>query len=166
VHKTSKVGLATGVVLVAAAFIASIVGKVYFIQEYSGGQLLWNNDQAYLFIGIGQDGWRVSYLEYPWMIFKEYVRVGVPRDDEHGVLTVIRITPSAIERHTVNQNKDPGMGADLFTPSGDHVYANCPFLGGLCVWAGDHFARASEEDQRKFDGITNLSPDIDTDLNG
>lgn len=146
------------VAIIAGAIIAAASLRIYFIREDSGGRVLWNANEAYLFIGVSRRGFRVSYLEYPWAILREYLHgVRLP-DDDLGSLTVIRVTPSAVERHVVElKDRTPGSGPGLYTPLGDRIYANCPVLGGLCRWSGDHFEQATEEEQRKLDGINHLT---------
>jgi len=45
----------------------------------------------------------------------------------------------------------------MYTPRGSHIYANCPALGGLCVWAGDHFDPATLDGRSGIDGIAALT---------
>ncbi len=86
------------------------------------------------------------------MVLEQILHGGRDADDNLSSLMVVRITPTTVERHVV----DPGTGRDLYTPFEDRIYANCPDIGGLCRWAGDHFERATGEEQRKLDGINRL----------
>jgi hypothetical protein len=47
------------------------------------------------------------------------------------------------------------------------IYTNYPALGGLCRWAGDHFELAKPEEQRRLDGVAQLTiGSIENGLNG
>jgi hypothetical protein len=41
----------------------------------------------------------------------------------------------------------------MFTPREGRIYVNYPACGGLCIWAGDHFDPAPQEERRGFNGI-------------
>jgi hypothetical protein len=43
---------------------------------------------------------------------------------------------------------------------------NYPTLGGLCWWAGDHFERATQEEQVRLGGLSALHNDFYEDKNG
>jgi len=158
---SNKTKAMVAVAILAAATVAASL-RIYFIREDSGGYVLWNAGEAYLFISVARRGLHVSYPEYAWVVLEQILHGGRDADDNLSSLMVIRITPTTVERHVV----DPGTGRDLYTPFEDRIYANCPDIGGLCRWAGDHFERATEEEQRKLDGINRLiQRDID-DENG
>jgi hypothetical protein len=59
----------------------------------SGGDLMWNSnaDEAYLFWEISL-GYRMSYLEYPLQVFREYFGVGREPDDKPSSMAIWRIT--------------------------------------------------------------------------
>jgi len=150
-------------IVICAAAVAAVSLRIYFIREDSGGYVLWNADGAYLFISVARRGLHVSYPEYAWVVLEQFLHGGRDSDDNLSSFTVIRVTPSTVERHVVDlKGIAPGSGPDLYTPFEGRIYANCPDIGGLCRWAGDHFERATEEEQRKLDGINRLiQKDID-----
>jgi hypothetical protein len=103
----------------------------------------------------------VSYLEYPWVAFKNWARVPTYPSDAVRFLTVIKVTPSGIERHQVNVTEnDP----DFYTPKGSNIFANCQ--GTLCKWAGDKFVNATPEEQLQVGGTDNLHTHIDPKIDG
>lgn len=153
---------AIATVLVLLAVLASAVPKLHYIRNDSGGTLIWNNEEAYLFMTTAQRGLRVRYVSYPLVLLKElFYAVTVP-DDERVIVTVVHITASSTERHVINiADPSPGSAPSLYTPLRGHIYADCPELGGLCRWNLDHFERATDEEQRELDGINNLTvPDF------
>jgi hypothetical protein len=68
---------------------------------------------------------------------------------------VIRVTPSAVERHVVDFGEETGNTPDFLTPFDDGFYAQCPGVV-LCKWNGNGFEPATEEEQRKHDGTHRL----------
>ncbi len=138
------------VVIVAVVGLAAVL-HVHAISEGAGGLAIWNGSEAYLFLQVGRRGYYAPYLEYPWIVVKEkYLRVPTFPSETRAFLVVIRVTSSGVERHVVRlaDRANGGAGSDpsLYTPFGDHIYADCPPLHGLCRWAGDHFEEATEEE--------------------
>lgn len=149
-HKKTKIAITSLAILLAAVGAASVL-RIYLIREDSGGDVLWNASEAYLFIDVAHRGAHVSYLEYPWMIFREYVGGVAAPNNERRSVTAIHITPSGIEQHVVEvAAAPPGGWPGEYTPFEGRIYANYPALGGRCRWAGDHFERATEEESRRL----------------
>lgn len=132
------------------------IPQVYTIREDGGADLLWNDNEAYLFVYDNYRGFRTNYLTYPWIIVKQYLFYAPPDpDDEHVSAAVFHITSAGIERYSLDS-----AGSSLQTPFEGKIYANCH--GSLCKWAGTHFEPASEEERRMLDGLNRLAPnDID-----
>lgn len=149
-HKKASIAITILVILLAAIGAASVL-RIYLIREDSGGDVLWNANEAYLFIGVARRGANVSYLEYPWMLFREYVG-GVPApNNERGSVTVIHVGPSGVEQNVVEvADASPGSGPGEYTPFEGRIYANCPEIGGLCRWAGNHFELATEDESKRL----------------
>jgi hypothetical protein len=135
------------IAILAGAMVAATFLNIYFIREDSGGEVLWNANEAYLFIAVSRRGFRVSYLDYPFVVLKEYFH-GVRLPDAERVSGIaIRVTQSVVEQHTGN------LGL-FYTPLEGQIYANCQ--GSLCRWRQDHFAPATDDEARRFDGINRL----------
>jgi hypothetical protein len=129
--------------------------------------VLWNQDEAYLFMSVARRGLHVSYLGYAGVIFREYLNGVREPDDERKSVVVIEITSSAVEQHVLEvADSTPGMDPGSYTPIEGRIYANYPGIGGLCRWDGDRFEPATGEEQRRLDGINRLtSRDFDN-VNG
>jgi hypothetical protein len=145
-------------VLIAVLVIAIMVvgfGKIYAFHDDCGGELLWNADEAYLFIGVARQGFRISYLEYPWVILKESLYgVRLP-DDQRTSVTVVHITASGVEHHVVEMlDEQPPNNPILYTRLQGNIYANCE--GYLCKWTGNKFEVATEEEQHRLGGTSQL----------
>src|SRR5271156_2284241 len=95
----------TKAMIVLAILIAGVAGaanyRIYLIREGSGGTVLWDASEADLFVGLYREGTRVSYLRYPWFLVKEYLGAVESPEDSARSTTVIRVTSSGVERHSV-----------------------------------------------------------------
>jgi hypothetical protein len=150
---------------IAAALIAWVLlGNLYWMREDSSGQLLWKGDEAYLFAMVARRGLRIRAISFPWEVLGEWLNVPAMPTEELAFLTVIRVTPSGIERHTQKGIGDTAEIPVFFTPIGEIIYAGCH--GTLCKWVGDHFENASLQEQKSVGGFNQLSPDIDGPING
>jgi hypothetical protein len=149
------------VVLVAAVIVALTFTQMYHVREDTAGQLLWKGDRAYLFMSSARRGYHFKYLEYPWVIFKEYLRAPPIPNDQRRTLDVIRITPNTLERHVIEVE---GNTPDLLTPFEGHIFANCE--GTLCKWNETRFEPATEEEGRSLNGISKLSAIGFSDIDG
>jgi hypothetical protein len=151
-NKKSKKVIA--LVVLAVALAASISFKVYYLVDHSGGMLFWKGEEAYLFLGTSHTGYRLSYLEYPFIIISEYFYSPPLPEHRRASSLVLRVTPSAIERHVVDYGEAP-ITPDFMTPFEDGFYAMCRGAV-LCKWAGNSFEPATEEEQRRLDGVNRL----------
>jgi hypothetical protein len=153
-----RVKATCAVSIAALAVVAAVSFGAYFIRDDSGGEVLWNANEAYFFIHVFARGLHLSWLEYPWYVTKTFLGVPIVPDDERRSLAVVRVTSDGVERHIVTQKgADAASGPGQYTPRGGHIYANYPALGGLCIWAVDHFEPAPAPERRVFDGIMGLT---------
>ena len=125
--------------------------KMYYVRDDSGVDILWNKSEGYLF--------HFSYMEYPMVAMLQYFGNIRPPDDDHSSITVLQVTPSAVQRHVAE-----GTSLDFYTPFDQTIYANRQ--GVLWKWAGDRFKQATAEEQRKVDGTNRLSAQAFTDVHG
>jgi hypothetical protein len=148
-----KKRLTLAVLVIAVAIL--VFGKIYIIRDDSGGNLLWNSNEAYLFMDVKRRGFEIRYLEYPWVMIKESLYgVRLP-DDQRTTVTVVHITASGVERHVVEaSDEEQANTPDFYTPLQGYIYANCE--GFLCRWTGNKFETAIEEEQRRLGGTDQL----------
>jgi len=146
----------------------------YAINEGTGGFAIWNGNEAYFFVHVDRRGDWSRYLWFPWILFKEYIIGGfagaVIPDDGRAFLVVIHVTAGGIERHSVKvadfitDNSSPIF--EKYTPLEGHIYVLGPGLL-LWRWTGDHFEKATQEEQKRLDGIHRLTDqDFYNDANG
>jgi hypothetical protein len=157
----AKPVLTAMILLVAAMLAAKADGFVIFAG--ADGTALWSANEAYVFVLTRHIGHRVSYLRFPWFLVKNYLGGIEDPDDDSRSLSVIRVTPSVVERHTVAiGNREPGSEPKSYAPRKGRIYVNYPALGGLCFWAADHFEAAAQEERRGFYGQGLTEKDFDT----
>lgn len=108
--------------------------------------LLWNGDEAYLFVGWGRSGYHFTGFEYLFSYIPAYF--GVPRtvDDNRLSMLVFRITPAAVQRY-VTEPYQMYRGFLAYIPRDKTIYA---YDGGamLWKWAGTDFETVTPEEQR------------------
>ena len=150
--------------LVAGGVVALAFLPIYYVRIDGGADLLWNGNEADLFVYSFPRGFRISYLTYPWVVVKQLLGAPPLPDNEKLSAAVIHITSSAVNRYDLDV-PEGSIPPSMQTPIAGEIYANCQ--GSLCKWAGTHFESASEEERRQFDGINRLIPnDIDSGANG
>jgi hypothetical protein len=145
-------------VLTLAAAVIVLLPRVYLTFDGAHGTILWNANEAYLFIDIRRFGHEMSAAGFP--LFRITSQLGVVQEanDESGRLIVIRVSGSEVSQHEQGISyRPPGSEPGQYTPRQGRIYANYPGLGGLCFWAADHFEPASPEQRRGFNGINGLT---------
>jgi hypothetical protein len=148
-----KKRLTLAVLVIAAAVL--VLGKIYIIRDDSGGDLLWNSNEAYLFMDVRRRGFEMRYLEYPWVMLQEFFYGVRGINDQRTSVTVIHITASGVERHVVEaSDEEQANTPDFLTPLQGYIYAN--YHGSLCKWTGNKFETATEEEQRRLGGTNRL----------
>jgi hypothetical protein len=161
-----KLKLTVLVVVLVIGVGVLVFGKIYLIRDDSGGEVLWNGSEAYLFMGVSHRGFQIGYLEYPWVVLKELLYGVRGPDDQRTSVTVVHITASGVDRHVVEAlDEEQANTPDLYTPFEGYIYAN--YHGSLCKWTGNKFETATADEQRRLDGTNRLvATDIEKDTAG
>jgi hypothetical protein len=158
--------LAKPVLITAVLAVVGVIASrstVHLILDGADGTALWSANEAYVFVDTRHIGHRVSYLRFPWFIFKNYLGGIEDPDDDVDSLAVIRLTTSGAERHTVAfDGRIPGSHPSDYTPRKGHIYFYYLALGGLSFWAGDHIEAATQEERQTFYGKGLTEKDFDT----
>src|SRR5437773_993432 len=124
--------------LIAAACITAILVyalhadlfHIYILRDDNRGTILWNNNEAYLFMTIVRRGVRVSYAEYPWAALMEWLGAVRPPTDQRAFLYIIHATPSGLARHLALVRAEPASIPSSFTPVRKTIFTFCN--GTLC----------------------------------
>lgn len=151
--------IAVWISLIALIVIASFL-RIHIVRSDSGGTVLWNDHEAYLFLGAGNVGYEFSYLEYPLVRLKEYFYAPPIPSDKTLFMKVIHVTVSSLDARIVPLEKPAGPA--FLTPTDETFYAMCPGAV-LCKWNGTGFVPATKEEAYEFGGLGRL---IRTDIDG
>jgi hypothetical protein len=144
-------------ILVGAAIGFAVLKQTYFVQEFIDGAVLWNSQQATFFIEEGSAGFHQRWVGYPWLVARELLYVPVPSDDDARWLTVVDAGKSGVETHRLKlDSSNPGRNPSFYTPRDGRIYANCPTLGGLCVWSAGSFRPSQVEGKGGAEGLSFL----------
>jgi len=161
----NKLKLTVLAAVVIGLVVTLVFGKLYMTRDDSGADLLWNPNEAYLFVTVAHRGFRIRYLEYPWVVLKELLYGVRGPDDQRTSVTVVHITADGVERHVEAWDQDQANTPDLYTPFEGRIYAN--YRGSLGKWTGNKFEMATAEEQRRLDGTNRLvATDIDKGAGG
>ena len=164
-RKTKKVLFA--IVIIGATLTCALYADlfhVYTLRDDNGGTMLWNANEAYLFMSIVRRGYRLSWPAYGAGIVGQWLNAPPSPTDQRIFFIVVHVTPSGVERHVAKVTEDTAAVPHFFTPVGQSVYAFSE--GTIYKLSGDHFDTATPEEQAKLGGIDHLSSDVDATING
>jgi hypothetical protein len=85
----------------AAALVALSFFQMHFVESSGDGDLLWNGNEAYLFVHGVRRSYRLSYLGYLGEMIKEPLGVVASPDSRSPFTLVVQITPSAVRSYQV-----------------------------------------------------------------
>jgi len=139
----------TVVILAVLAILVVLFAPVYYIRDEAGGNLIWNGDQAYLFMTVVHRGYRMNCFRLVAAFVKELIPYETfSRDDLSSSVIVFRIAPGNLQRFdfdNMNLDSPDGIGQNIYVVNREN---NGGLLnGGLLKWSGDHFERTSAEEQ-------------------
>jgi len=156
------------IILVAGAVLAyplyADMFHVYTVRDDNGGTILWNSNEAYLFMSEVKRGYRMSWPGFAVAALFDWFNAPSLPSDQHIVLTVIHVTSSGVERHIAQITKDTASVPHFFTPVGLTIYAFSE--GVIYKLSADHFDPATADEQAQLGGIEHLSSDSDVTVNG
>jgi hypothetical protein len=107
--------------------------------------LIWNSNEAYVFISVAQYGYSSSYLDFLIEIVKEIFPFGASAPDKkHYYTVVLHITPEANERYFVDNFQ---IGSPAYAMGQDLYAGNLVGIDGPMKWSGTHFEPANAAEQ-------------------
>ena len=129
-------------ICVIIAMAGSFFFELHFLDDWIGGVLLWDSEEAYLFSAWSGMGYRSTVVGFFGALVPAYFGASAPPDDSRHCTIVFRITAARLEKYVV-----PDVSFQAYIPKGNRIYA---WDGGpLWKWAKDHFERATPEEQRE-----------------
>lgn len=150
--------------LVAAVLLGlvllSLFVQRYWIRQYSSGaQVLWHDDECYVFVGSNTVGWSGSYLEEKWKDLKSLViGNGDPPRKLGEDLTVFRYSHGTLEKYFL-KGMPSGVGVAPFEGT---LYA---FIGGQAPlpvwrWTGSNFVQLDNAEATRIRGSFKLTSEL------
>jgi hypothetical protein len=134
------------------------------IRNDNGGTILWNDNEAYLFMTEVRRGYRLTWPGYALAALRQWLNAPPAPSDQKVLFTVIHVTPSGVERHLQVLPGSLSIPPHFFTPVGASIYAFSE--GTVYKWNGQRFDPAPSEERRKIGGLEHLSSDSDNTVNG
>jgi hypothetical protein len=136
-------------IVVALALIVSALAlpRVSHVLNQEYGELLWNSNEAYVFVSVTQYGYSFSYLGFLVEIVRDVFPFGASAPDKkHYYTVVLHITPDAIRRYSVDN-----FQSSIPNPIGQTLFAgNNVGIGGPVKWSGTHFEPATAAEQKEI----------------
>jgi hypothetical protein len=144
--------------LVVLALVISTLAlvRLHYVRSGAVGDLIWNSDEAYVFLSVYQYGNTFSCLGVVGEMVKEGFPFGAsPPKNKHYYATVLHITPGSVEHFTVDNFR---IGSPAF-PVGQNVYAgNLLAETGPMKWYGSHFQVTTPEEKEEVRKALQLIP--------
>lgn len=149
------------IIIVLVTIAVMLLVRLHVIKyERSDGELLWNDDEAYLFMREATSGYRPTVLELVIEPLREYFYAPALPSENTSSFTVTRITPSGVE----DSETIPPLHLARVTPLRGGIYAEC--LQSVCKWSGKEFQVISKEDADKIGGESRLTREDFSNVNG
>jgi hypothetical protein len=126
----------------------------YTVRRGASGDLLWDGQEAYLFLEVGSSGYRSTCLRYFGEAITAFFNVPVPATDKSSQTDVFRFTQNGFARY---DSASLSLGPEI-APFDNIIYASSD--GGLVKWSGRHFAPTDAEEQQRFVSRSVVGPDF------
>lgn len=140
--------IVASVIVLAVTLSGLTLPKVYHVVNRQNGDLIWNSNDAYVFISVAQYGYRSSYLGFLIEIVKEIFPFGASAPTKkHFHVVVLHITPEAIQHYSID---DFQIGSPAYAMGQDLYAGNLVGLDGPMKWSGTHFEPASAAEQKEI----------------
>lgn len=125
-----------------------VFAPIYYVGDGSGGDVIWNSGQAYVFMTVVHRGYRMNCLRLvAEFLLRSFIPFGASvQDNKSSSVIVLRIAPGNLQRFDFDKMNAGGM----FDPFGKDVYTRDIDTGVLMKWSGDRFEPASVEEQRSL----------------
>lgn len=124
----------------------SATARVSVIREHqTTTQLVWNERQAYLFVGMKRDGWSGPPLEYLWYVIQGLVGRSFRFDESRQWLVAVELNTSGVSR--VVQD---GETFHFVKPFQGQIYKA---FGQVQRWTNDGFQVVPEAEASRFNSM-------------
>src|ERR1700732_145552 len=133
--------MAVVVIVLAVALSALTLPKVCHVLNQENGTLLWNSNEAYVFMSVTQYGYKSSYLGFLGEIVREIFPFGASApDNRHFYVAVLHITPEETRHYSVDNLQ---IDSPAYVMGGNVYAGNMVGINGPMKWSGTHFEPAT-----------------------
>ncbi|MFZ0277185.1 MAG: hypothetical protein WA254_04130 [Candidatus Sulfotelmatobacter sp.] len=146
-----EVALARRKIIVAVIVLGLAVSalawlRVYYVIDKSGGDLVWNSSDAYVFIGVVESGHTFSYLGFLGELVRELFPFGASEPEKkHYYAVVLHITQEAVQRYTFDNFWYGGV-----FPVGKTISAGNYLDATRTKWSGTHFEPMTPAEEKEW----------------
>lgn len=126
--------------LTSVAFVGAATEMRIAWAHAAPTHLLWNTNEAYLFIGTRRTGWYGNYLEFAWQAIRNALGASTSIKESRPAVIVLRITRSDVQRHTFD-----GMMPGPVMVRDDEIYI---LSNGPRRWRDGGFERIDADQER------------------
>lgn len=117
--------------------------------------LLWNERQAYLFVGTRTSGWQGHSVSWLRQVVRNYFFASTQVQSTVFSTTVFKIRADAVERMDLS-----GAKANRLLVANSSIYGSSP--DGMFLWTGDTFAKLSRGDAETIRATSPPAPPYDS----
>jgi hypothetical protein len=140
VKKRIAVVLLAGLVI---SIVTASLGTTYWVgTKTTRSQLLWNDEEAYLFVGARSTGWRFSYLRLLGELALALLQTSTPPHESRPHIEMFKINSLGVERYLLEKR-------DVVWPSFT-VFQGRIHYGMLRQWTGSQFEPVTPDQQRRY----------------
>ena len=115
----------------------------HLVWEGQSTELLWSNQEAYLFVSRERSGWSGSALQYGWEAMRNLVGLSTNATDRRHWLEVTKIDDSSADLTIVPNTETMPLG--VFK---NEIYAT--YEGSLAKWSNKRFVPVTAEESKTF----------------
>jgi hypothetical protein len=154
-------GIILSVGIIAGLLTLAHFEEIYLAWDFADAQLVWNTNEADVFVQEVTKGYRHSYLSFPFETIRQMLHGVTPPDKKRFYSVLLVLTPTTVRRFEVAD-----ATLTWVNPVDGGLFAGSE--SGIQRWTGNHFVPASPRETEDFENAMHSSshgPDYD-DLNG
>lgn len=156
--KVRRLLLASIVPLAIAGILAVAYDWNVLWQGEVATNVLWNKQEAYVFVGRRTSGWQGNTVSWLWQVVRNYFLASTQVQSTVFSTTVLKIRADGVERIELS-----GRSVSPLLLAQGHIYGASP--GGMVRWTGDEFVEVSVENAEAVWASSPPTPPYD-DLDG
>lgn len=122
--------------------------KTYYVRDNANADILWDTDEAYLFIRTSVTGYRLRRIGYPYEMLREHLGIVRNPDNKRHSLLIFKIRPRMVTKYIAED-----VAVSGYVPVDNAIYMNTE--GVPLKWTGDHLEPANRVDSNRLSEVEN-----------